>query len=92
MGDYAFANCTGLMSAVIPEGVASIGEFAFYQCTSLANVSIPASLTTIGANAFYGCHSLTAVSYGGTSAEWDALIAAMESGNDVLKGAEVSYI
>ena len=45
-------------SAVIQNGVTSIGERLFDACSKLANVSIPASVTTIGAYAFDGCRSL----------------------------------
>ena len=48
-------------SAVIAEGVTSIGGFAFYDCTSLTSVTIPDSVTSIGANAFFDCTSLTSV-------------------------------
>ena len=48
-------------SAVIAEGVTSIGGCAFYDCTSLTSVTIPDSVTSIGGYAFYDCRSLTSV-------------------------------
>ena len=48
-------------SAVIAEGVTSIGWYAFCDCTSLTSVTIPYSVTSIGADAFYNCSSLTSV-------------------------------
>ena len=48
-------------SAVIAEGVTSIGGCAFYDCTSLTSVTIPDSVTSIGNFAFQGCTSLTSV-------------------------------
>ena len=48
-------------SAVIAEGVTSIGWYAFYDCRSLTSVTIPGSVTSIGLYAFYDCRSLTGV-------------------------------
>ena len=48
-------------SAVIAEGVTSIGSHAFFDCTSLTSVTIPDSVTSIGDSAFSGCSSLTSV-------------------------------
>ena len=48
-------------SAVIAEGVTSIGGFAFYDCTSLTSVTIPDSVTSIGVGAFASCTSLTGI-------------------------------
>ena len=48
-------------SAVIAEGVTSIGKRAFTYCESLTSVTIPDSVTYIGDYAFDGCESLTSV-------------------------------
>ena len=48
-------------SAVIADGVTSIGNRAFSWCTSLTSVTIPDSVTRIGNRAFEGCTSLTSV-------------------------------
>ena len=48
-------------SAVIAEGVTSIGSYAFDDCKSLTSVTIPDSVTSIGDSAFSGCESLTSV-------------------------------
>ena len=48
-------------SAVIADGVTSIGDGAFSYCTSLTSVTIPDSATSIGQHAFRGCESLTSV-------------------------------
>ena len=48
-------------SAVIAEGVTSIGEYAFHYCEFLTSVTIPDSVTSIGGSAFCKCRSLTSV-------------------------------
>ena len=58
IGDYAFYDCTELMSVEIPEGVTQIGESAFACCQSLESVTIPGSVTEIGEGAFESCDSM----------------------------------
>ena len=52
---------SSIKSAVINNGVTSIGEQAFWGCSSLTSVTIPDSVTSIGAWTFNGCSSLTSV-------------------------------
>ena len=61
-------------TAIVPEGVTSIGEKAFQFCFSLETVILPESVTSIGENAFRECWSLTTVNIpeGVTSIEWGA--------------------
>ena len=59
--DFAFYECTDLMSIIIPNSVTTIGESAFYDCNSLTSVTIPNSVTFIDGFAFDGCNSLTSV-------------------------------
>lgn len=51
IGNWAFAGCMNLNSAIIGNSIASIGEFAFNDC-SLSSVTIPASVSYIGKDAF----------------------------------------
>ena len=39
IGEFAFANCSGLTSVTIPNSVASIGENAFQKCYGLTSVT-----------------------------------------------------
>ena len=48
-------------SAVIGEGVTSIGNEAFYECDALTSVSVPSTVTSIGSAAFEGCYSLASI-------------------------------
>ena len=44
IGNYAFANCSGLTSVTIGNSVTSIGEDAFSYCRGLTSVTIPNSV------------------------------------------------
>ena len=64
MYDYGYGSSDApwhgrVKSAVIAEGVTSIGGCAFYDCRSLTSVTIPDSVTRIGSFAFDNCRSLT---------------------------------
>jgi hypothetical protein len=61
IGDYAFSDCTRLMSISIPNSVTNIGENAFNGCSSLTSVTIGDSVESIGSYAFGGCSGLTMV-------------------------------
>ena len=61
VGNFVFADCSGLTSVAIPEGVTSIGTSAFYGCSGLTSVTIPSTVTSVGVNAFSDCSSLTSV-------------------------------
>ena len=66
MNGYGFLSApwhysSEVKSAVIADGVTSIGNEAFYHCTSLTSVTIPDSVTSIGDRVFSYCTSLTSV-------------------------------
>ena len=52
---------TLVRSAVVSDGVTSIGDYAFYDCSSLTGIAIPDSVTSIGEWAFSDCSSLTSI-------------------------------
>ena len=64
IGDFAFADCTGLTTVVIPDGITSIGLGAFSDCTGLTQITIPNSVVSVGIYAFDGCTSLGYNTYG----------------------------
>ena len=45
---------TEITSAVLEDGVTSVGGYAFYHCKSLAVLSLPEGITSIGRAAFLG--------------------------------------
>ena len=57
----AFADCTSLISIVLPDCVTYIGDLVFHNCTSLTSIAIPDSVTGIGSSAFECCDSLTSI-------------------------------
>ena len=61
IGNYAFSDCSGLTSLILPSSVTSIGYSAFYGCIRLTSLTLPSSVTSIGSSAFEGCRSLTSL-------------------------------
>ena len=64
IGDYAFYNCSELISVILPDSVTSIGDFAFAGCSNLTVIEISDSVTSIGDYAFRGCYNLTSITLG----------------------------
>lgn len=61
----AFAGCTKLTAAVLPETATLIGEEAFSKCTGLTGTfEIPVSVSVIEKNAFDGCSASLTVMQG----------------------------
>lgn len=61
IGVSAFANCTKLATATLPDGLISIGENAFENCSALLAVEIPQSVETLSDNVFRDCSRLESV-------------------------------
>ncbi len=61
IGYQAFADCSGLTSITLPEGLTSIGEYAFSNCSSLTSITLPEGLMSIGDWAFQYCSRLRTV-------------------------------
>ena len=64
IGDYAFDNCSQLLTVSIPGTVTSIGYKSFRYCSRLTEIEIPNSVTVIGDYAFRGCTKMSDVKMG----------------------------
>lgn len=58
IGQYAFYNCSTLVSVTVPEGVQTLGAYAFYNDASLVKIKLPSTLNVIGNYAFGNCQQL----------------------------------
>ena len=61
IGNYAFFECTHLISVTISDGVTRIGWSAFADCFFLTSVTIPYGITTIESGTFMNCAFLTSI-------------------------------
>jgi hypothetical protein len=68
-------------SFVIPGDVRKIASGAFKDCDNIENISVPDTITEIGENAFG--KGLKVIEFGGTCAEWLALIGEDGAGGSV---------
>lgn len=56
--NYAFYNCTSLVSVDIPENVTSMGSWAFYGCSNLDSLALHCNLEIVGNNVFSNCQNI----------------------------------
>ena len=61
IGDYAFYECDGLTSLLLPSRIIKIGKSAFSGCNGLTSLTLPSDITGIGDYAFSGCNVLTSL-------------------------------
>ena len=66
LGKDAFAACSKITEAVLPDTLTLIGDSAFYQCKALKRITIPEGVTEVGTNAFTDCTVLAQVSLPGS--------------------------
>lgn len=52
IGTLAFAECSSLSKALLPDSLLEIGDGAFMSCKKLTAITLPPKLTTIGQSAF----------------------------------------
>ena len=58
IGEFAFSECFGLTSVIIPNTVTSINGMAFRECSSLESINIPSSVNSIQSTSFRWCSAL----------------------------------
>lgn len=64
IGNFAFAECSGLTSVIIPNSVRTIGQRAFVNCENLHTAIIGDSVTDLGSQVFIVCRRLSKVVVG----------------------------
>ena len=74
IGKDAFYSCPNLKNVTIPDSVTIIDKFAFLSCTGLLRVEIGIGVKEFGSQAFQGCTYLSEIRYGGTLAQWGAIV------------------
>ena len=62
IGEFAFSECFGLTSVIIPNTVTSIKGSAFCECSSLESINIPSSVNSIQPTSFRWCSALYSIS------------------------------
>ena len=88
INDYAF-YFSNITSAIISNGITSIGESSFGYCNSLTSITISNSITNIASFAFNGCNNLNSVYYTGTSNQWSSIT--IGSNNSYLTNATIYF-
>lgn len=66
IGDFAFAACMTLETAIIPETVQHVHNAAFAACPVLREAELPEQVTMVGGDTFFGCTALETVRFRGT--------------------------
>ena len=71
IGDFAFCNCSNLVSIIIPDCVEQIGYGAFVNCSNLTSIFIPRSVIRIDTGyLFDGCNKLTEINVASENTEY----------------------
>jgi len=66
--NYAFSDCTGLVSVILNENLTTINDYAFSSCTNLTAVTVPESVKSCSSKAFNNCGKLTIYCYSNSAA------------------------
>ena len=74
LGDGLFRRCQKLTILTLPQMADRISDGMFQSCNSLTELYIPASVQSISEFAFTECYSLGVIYFGGSEAEWKAML------------------
>ncbi|NBH73068.1 hypothetical protein D3Z51_13770 [Clostridiaceae bacterium] len=74
LGDGLFTKCQRLEKVILPQTADRIGDNMFSSCNSLPELYIPASVRSINEFAFSECYNLGVIYFGGSEAEWEAML------------------
>ena len=61
LGFGCFADCEGLKSIMLPDGITSIEGRCFNNCENLQSVDLPSGITSLGVECFAGCEGLKSI-------------------------------
>ena len=64
IGDYAFRDCSGLNTVLMPPTLTYIGARAFTEC-GLPSIEWPAGVSEISKGTFSGCYNLKSITFSG---------------------------
>ena len=87
MNMCAFLGCENIENIVLSDKITVIDTQAFADCYCLKSITIPTSVTKISNLAFENCYNLIDIYYGGTTAQWNAIVKYV--GDD--KGRDISW-
>ena len=64
VNSYAFYECVGLTSVVVPEGVTAVRASAFRGCSSMTTITLPSTLDSIYGYSLAYCSALNTINVG----------------------------
>jgi hypothetical protein len=71
IGNYSFANCTGLTSVIIPSNTSTIEDYAFSGCSGLSGAFLISSgITSIGTSVFDDCVNISSFNIAPTNTSY----------------------
>ena len=61
ISDYAFYNCSSIVSVNFPKTLETIGRYSFAKCEKLTSITIPEGVKEIDSGAFYYCSNVQSI-------------------------------